>query len=263
MSTKGTEMATTFPSVRDQLRTYRQFETSGGVEPETIDSRKLKILGRVGRASYAAHGERELKIKGDATDSQPRPDQVIVRHVRRVPGQPFPAEELLVGTYVEPGTFERIRNRKARLAQPKRKSRRGPVDALFELRQSVPRQPVPLRAADDSPVGIIKGALSKQPQLLVTDGRAAYWTLDDVIAELTRRGTRYGASPDGAHLLVWRDEGGVIQQRLIEAYRPLLLADAKGERLRCAYPHPGGEALNADSIAVGRAPVCNGHLFAT
>ena len=105
--------------------------------------------------------------------------------------------------------------------------------------------------------------MSRTPALLITDGRAHLRSVADEIAYLERSGVALALSDDGAHLLATSPKGlSALTRAMLDLRAPLYSAHLKGEPVRCAWPHPKGETLEAVTIAVGGAPVYAVHLAA-
>lgn len=248
----------TIPNVQDQLKQWVTSRASDEPQREIIADRDLTILGTVGRSTFATHGDRELRLRGPVMSyelERAPADAVLVTKPGR-DSQARPRTDVYIGRVVERGTYART----AAQATYARKVRPpSPVDRDAELRRSVPRTPITFGADDDSPSGIIKGTLSKQPGLLITDGRARFATIADEIAWLNSAGVALALSPDGAHLLVASQALTPERQTMLSVRASLYRAYLAGEPIRCAWPHEG-EAPEAVTIAVGNAPVCDAHL---
>jgi hypothetical protein len=252
---------TSIPAVKDQVKrwaTGKRDETPGR---ETIAARELRMLGSVGRSQFATtKAGVELKIRGPV---QPyaledlAPDAVIITKPARTDAGRV-VTEVFIGRPVEAGTFERLAKRKS--YRPKERTP-GPVDRDHALRDGLPRQPIALGKDDDSPEGFIKGAMSRVPALMITDGRARLRSVADEIAFLARSGITLALSDDGNYLLATVSKALTAErQAMLDIRASLYRAHLKGESMRCVWPHGKDEAPPAVTIAVGGAPVCDAHL---
>ena len=248
---------TIIPTVKEQARRFSSARSKKATdEPgrETLDSRDLSILGRVGRSVFARTKDgRELKVRGPA-----RPDQldqapanaVLVRQLARA-ADGRPRTDVYIGTMVEPGTFEKLQRKKT--YRPKER-RPGPLDGLAELRKPDDRRYVQLVPDDDgSPKAIIMGALSKRPGQLWTDSRPMPMTVRRLIEVANADGANL-RHLDGFSLADWTHAGR--WRPLLVAAWPLVDAHLAGMPLRCAYEHEN-EAPLADTLDPAGVPVCN------
>ena len=248
---------TTIPGVREQVRRW----TGGGSakdaeapQRETIDVGKLKILGIVGRSTFAtAPDGRELRLKGPAMPhaiDEAAADVILVRRTTRA-ADGRPRVDVFLATVVEAGTFDKLQRRKV-YRGPKQR-RPGPLDGLAELRRPADRKPVRLAPDDDSPQGIIMGALSKRPLLLMTDSSPTPMTVRRLIEVANAVGANL-RHLDGFSLADWTHAGR--WRPLLVAAWPLVDAHLAGMPLRCAYEHKGEVPL-ADTLDPAGVPVCN------
>ena len=267
-TTKGQiPMTSTIPGVREQVRTWtggRTAKAADGPQRETLDARKLTILGSVGRATFAtAPNGRELRLKGPAMPhaiEEAGPDAILVHKlVRSADGRQ--RTDTYLASEVEPGTFEKLRHRKTYTPRVRPPS---PVDRDHELRAGLPRQPVKLGKDADTPQDIIKGAMSRVPSLMITDGRPPLRNVADEIADLERSGVALALSDDGAHLLATSPKGlSPVTRAMLDLRAALYGGHLKGEPVRCVWPHPKGETPDAVTYAVGGSPTCAAHLAGT
>ena len=248
---------TIIPTVKEQARRWASGRTDKATDKpgrETIDTRNLKVLGRIGRSSFATtQDKRELKVKGPARPEQieqAAADAVLVRQpVRSDDGRT--RTDTYIGTVVEPGTFEKLQRRKVYRGPKER--RPGPVDGLAELRTPAARQIVTLDTNDDgSPEADIMGALSKRPLLMMTDSRATPMTVRRLIEVANAEGANvrrhHGhALADWTHAGRWRP--------LLVALWPLIEPTLAGAPPPCSYEH--ADAPVADTLDPAGVPVCN------
>ena len=260
-------MTSTIGSVKDQLASWgnrRAAKDADEPQRETLDVRDLTVLGTLGRSSFARTKDgRELKLKGPAmphTLEQMPDDAIIVRQSVRAADSRVRIDKY-VATVEEPGTFARLAKRKSYTPRQRPPS---PIDRDHELREGLPRQPVLLGKDGDSDGDIIKGAMSRVPSLVLTDGRPPLRSVADEITFLQRSGVTLALSADGAYLLATSPKGlSALVRGMLGIRAPLYVAHLKGEPVRCAWPHPQGGAPEAVTIAVGNSPVCADHLAGT
>ena len=246
---------TTLPSVREQVRgwTDRRSDTETP-QRETLDARNLKILGSVARSTFVTTPEgRELRLRGPAMPhaiEEAPADAILVRQpVRSADGRQ--RLDIFIASVVEPGTFAKL-SRQKRYRGPKER-RPGPLDGLAEMRRPANRKLVQLAADDDSPMGIIKGALSKRPMSLWTDSRNAPATVRKLIEVANAAGANL-RHLDGYSLADWTHAGH--WRALLIAAWPLVDAHLAGMPLRCACEHEA-EAPLADTLDPVGTPTCN------
>jgi hypothetical protein len=246
----------TIPAVKEQVQrwtTARQSKAVEGPQHEQFAYGDLKPLGRIGRSTFACTPDgRELRIRGGSVESldEAPSDAVVIRQPRRLSDGRI-IGETFIGRVVEPGTFERLRRQKTYRPKP---PRIGPLDGLAEHRKPADRVTVPLADDDDSPQGIIRGALSKRPQLLFTDGAAVPLTVRRLVEVVNESGGNLRhhnghTLADWTQIKRWRS--------LLIAAWPLVEAYMAGAPLPCAYEHK--DAPVADTLDPGGTPVCNPH----
>ena len=243
----------TLPSVKEQIERFgRSAKATESPGRETIDARDLKVLGTVGRSSFATHGDREFKLKGPARPEQieQAPADAILVHqpVRAADGRT--RVDVFLATVEPSGTFERLQRRKT--YRPKER-RPGPLDGLAELRTPADRVPVQLgRSVANVDHDIILGGLSKQPMMLWTDSRNAPATVRRLIELVNGEGGNLRRH-NGHTLADWTH---VRRHRaLLVAAWPLVDAHLAGTPLRCAYEH--ADAPVADTLDPAGNPLCN------
>ena len=248
---------TTLPSVREQVRGWTDRRSEKGAatpQRETLDARKLKILGSVARSTFATTPDaRELRLRGPVRPHRiEEADASVILVTTQVRGADGNVRtDAFLGSVVEPGTFARLAKRKT-YSGPKER-RPGPLDGLAELRRPADRKPVHLGPDDGSPQGIIMGALSKRPMLLWTDSRSTPMTVRRLIEVANAEGAnlRYH---NGHALADWNK---VNRSRpLLIALWPLVEPTLAGTPLPCAYEHDK-KAPPADTLDPAGVPVCN------
>ena len=245
-------------NVKEQVASWSGRRNKDNAEPEreTIWASKLRVLGSVGRRQFATLPDgRELKLHGPAMPhelEQAPSDAILVTKLAKAQDG-RPRTDTFVGTVVPAGTHEQLSKRKA--YRPK-KRRAGPVDGLAELRQPASRMPVPLGPDDDTPMDIIRGAMSNRPALLITDGADCPLTVRGLI-EVVNQGGANLRHHNGHALADW---SAVRRWRaLLIAAWPLVSAYLAGTPLGCAYEHKG-TVPPADTRDPAGVPVCNGHV---
>jgi hypothetical protein len=247
------------PTVKEQVRQMiagRTAKDADGPQRATLDARKLTILGSVGSSTFAVGPDgRELRLKGPAQphqlDRAPSDAIIITKLVRAADGRP--RTDIFVGRMVESGTFERLARRKRYV--PKERPA-GPIDGLAELRKPADRLPVRLGTDDDSPLGIVRGAMSKRPTFLMTDSSAVPMTVRRLIEVANAAGAnlrhyRGHTLADWTHIRRWR--------ALLVAAWPLVDAHLAGTPLGCSYEHEGTPPP-ADTLDPAGVPLCNQHV---
>ena len=246
----------TLPSVREQITRWAGGQSKKDTdEPgrETIDSRNLTILGRVGRTSFVRTKDgREVKVKGPARPDQIEQapaDAILLRQPTRS-DDGRTRTDIYIGTMVEPGTFEKVHRQKTYHGPRERPP--GPLDGLAELRKPADRRPVRFGKEADTPEDIIMGALSKRPMLLWTDSRSTPMTVRRLIEV---------ANTEGANLR-YHNGHSLADWNKVHRWRPLLIAlwplvepTLAGTAPPCAYEH--ADAPVADTIDPAGVPVCN------
>ena len=258
---------TLIPTVKEQITRWTSARSPKDAETtqrETLDARNLTILGTVGRSTFAtARDGRQLRLKGPAMPhaiDEAAADAIFVRQpVRSADGRQ--RVDTFLASEVEPGTFEKLRQRKTYTPRVRLPS---PIDRDHELREGFPREPVELGKDDGTPEDIIKGSMSRVPSLIVTNGRPPLRSVADEIALLDRSGVTLALSDDGAHLLATSTKGlSPLTRAMLDIRTALYVGHLKGEPVCCAWPHPKGETPNAVTYAVGGSPVCAAHLAGT
>jgi hypothetical protein len=204
-----------------------------------LTARDRKILGRLDRSTFAtAPDGRELRLKGPVMPYavEQGPEAILVSKPVRAPDGRAQVDTYLATVQV-PGTYARLAARKTYTPKDRPAT---PIDRDHELRRGLPRQAVQLINDDDSPEGTIRGALSRRPHLLVTDGRPPITSIAAVIAGLERAGVTLALSDDGAHLLVTSSEARTPERQAmnlrgrpvpgppVRRADPLLLAASEG-----------------------------------
>ena len=250
---------TAFPSVRDQAKrwtTDRSGKDADAPRRETFAARQVRVLGRLGRSTFATLPDhRELKLRGPLMphELERLPDDAILVTRPSRDSQGRVRTDVFAGRPVEAGTFERLQRQKS---YTPRKRQPGPLDGLAELRKPADRVTLPLGSDDDSPMGIIRGAMSRKPMLLMTDSEPVPMTVRRLVevvnaagGNLRRHGDRTLA--DWTHVRRWRP--------LLIAAWPLVDAHLAGKPLACAYEHEG-TAQVADTLDPAGVPVCNRHV---
>ena len=256
-------MTPTIPNVKGQLQNWTgrgPKKDAAAPQRETLAADKLKVLGSVGRSSFATTPDgRELRLRGPAMPEQIEEAASAVLVTRLVrDNQGRGRVETFVGAEVEPGTYAKLKKRKS---YTPREWRPGAIDRDDELRREEPRQWVALGKDGGGPLDVIRGAMTTtKPDVLVTDGRPGMRSVADELAFLRRSGIALAVSDDGAYLLATSTKAlGAVQRAMLDNRAGLYRAHLRGEAARCAWPHKG-EPPAAVTIAVGNAPVCAEHL---
>lgn len=250
----------TIGSVKEQLAAHwatgKPAKDAEAPKRETLDARKLTILGNVGRSAYAtAPDGRELRLRGPvqpyALERAPDDAVLVTKLVRAADGRP--RTDVFIGRVVEGGTYDRLAARKRYV--PKSLPA-GPIDGLAELRRPADRVQVRLGADADTPMDIIKGALSKRPMLLMTDSRSVPVT----VRRLIEVANAAGANLRHYHGYTLADWTNVRRWGpLLIAAWPLVDAHLAGTPLHCAYEHKTTAPV-ADTLDPAGVPVCNDHV---
>jgi hypothetical protein len=254
-------MTTTIPGVREQVRQWTGGRSAKDADDkpqlETIAARDLKIIGRVGKSSFATHGGRELRLKGPVMPyavEQAGSEAIVVRQpVRSADGRT--RTETYLATVVGAGTFERLHRQKVYRGPKER--RLGPVDGLLEARAGAPREVVRFGSIDgDDDRDVVRDIMRGRPQVLFTDGKPPLAGVVDALNLFQSKGANL-RHLNGRTLVDWNQLTPYWRDRLVAMY-PLLDAAMAGTPLACGYEHK--QAALADTLDPVGVPVCNGHV---
>ena len=253
-------MTTAIGTVKDQVASWggrRAPKDADRPQRETFGHRALKVVASVGRSQFVTLPDgREVKLRGPVMphELERAPDDwiIVTRPARTDDGRAI--TELFIGPVVEGGTGKKLGRRK----QYRPKERRpGPIDGLAELRKPAARLPVQLGKDADGPMDIIRGAMSKRPMLLVTDGADMPLTIAGLIEVVNAAGANL-RHYNGHTLADWSAVGR--WRALLVAAWPLVDAHLAGTPLGCAYEHEGAAPLADTLTPDGKTPVCNQHV---
>lgn len=233
----------------------------------TVDEKKIHWLGRAAGFDYAEYQGTEYAVTINSVDPQAfarEPGELMVtKRVRELfDGTPTERDTYRRATIVPSGTYSALAAREAAArAYASRKAVPKPVDLLATHALLRRKQAEMLRIAPESDAPELLGQFSERVRGIMLPARETVRGPAAILHLLAAKGVTVALSPDRQAIVPVAEKGLPDPVRsLIGEAAPLLLAHLRGQPLRCQLKHSEKQPPEAESLLVGGAAACAGHL---